>query len=141
METPSEENREQRQDKRGTNELSQRAGSLLSPLCLLVGGEMGEASALTYFSQLALNLHNRTVAAQQGCLSKALSPSLNVCMSVKKKKKKSNILQVVNISVKSLFWPDLISLSVVHWLVLAEVTRAAGGMLHHRRASSCQCHF
>lgn len=39
METPSEENREQRQDKRGTNERSQRAGSLLSPLCLLVGGE------------------------------------------------------------------------------------------------------
>lgn len=49
------------------------------------GGKEGEASALTYFSLLALNLHNRTVAAQRGCLSKALSPSLNVCMPGKKK--------------------------------------------------------
>lgn len=48
------------------------------------GGREGEASALTYFSLLALNLHNRTIAAQRGCLSKALSPSLNVCMPVKK---------------------------------------------------------
>lgn len=41
METPSEENREQRQHKRGTNKRSQRAGSLLSPLRLLVGGGGG----------------------------------------------------------------------------------------------------
>lgn len=88
METPSEENREQRQDKRGTDERSQRAGSLLSPLRLLVGGgrrERREGSALTYFSPLALNLHNRTVAAQQGCQSKAPCPLLNVCMPVKNK--------------------------------------------------------
>lgn len=41
METASEENGEQRQDKRGSDERSQRAGSLLSPLRLLVGGGMG----------------------------------------------------------------------------------------------------
>lgn len=83
METPSEENREQRQDKRGTNERSQRA--FFHRCVYWSGGREGEASALTYFSLLALNLHNGTVAAQRGCLSKALSPSLNVCMPVKKK--------------------------------------------------------
>lgn len=38
METPSEEDRGQRQDKGGSSERSQRAGSRLSPLRLLDGG-------------------------------------------------------------------------------------------------------
>lgn len=59
METPSEENQDQRQDKRGTNELSQRASSVLFTAVF--------TGALTYSSLLGFTIHNSWVdSAQQG---------------------------------------------------------------------------
>lgn len=77
METPSEENQDQRQDKRGTNERSQRAGSVLFTAVFI--------GALTYSSLLGLTLHNSLVdSGQQGFLkkNKAQHPCFNICMHI-----------------------------------------------------------
>lgn len=62
METPSEENQDQREDKRGTNERSQRASSVLFTAVF--------TGALTYSSLLGFTLHNSWVdSAQRGIFS------------------------------------------------------------------------
>lgn len=77
METPSEENQDQRQDKRGTNECSQRASSVLFTAVF--------TGALTYSSLLGFTLHNSWVDfAQQGlknfkCQQHSILVSLFVC--------------------------------------------------------------
>lgn len=62
METPPEENQEQRQDKRGTNECSQRASSLLFTAVF--------TGALTYSRMLGFTPHNSWADfSQQGLFS------------------------------------------------------------------------
>lgn len=76
METPSEENQDLRQDKRGTNERSQRASSVLFTAVFI--------GALTYSSLLGLTLRSSLVdsAQQRFFLNKAQHPCFNICMHI-----------------------------------------------------------
>lgn len=132
METPSEENQDQRLDKRGTNESSQRASSLLFTTVF--------TGALTYSSLLAFTLHNSWGDfAQQGLCSSLFHHRTQVmifqCLILPR------VASVMLLVCFSLLLLLMIYFIEVSGIFSADVPPAAEGKLCCRWSSSRYCHF